>query len=458
MNLLDSFFHKKKVPLFRTGIFGRLIRRNRKMTMVISKSSTRLLISSLFLATCISLHTSVSWAQTVGIAAVVNYDVVTIYDVEDRVKMLIVTSEFKDSPQLRQRLTRQVLNRLINEKLKMQEANRLGIRISRKQLEKVYTDMESQNNLPSGGLTNFLWKNGVERTVLLNQIEAAQAWASAVNMTFRSLVTVSEEEIDEVISEIQSSKGKPEYLTSEIFLPVDNPNRAPEILKNANQLMEQLSKGASFQALARNYSQSASAAVEGDLGWIRQGQLAQEINNALIPLKKSSIAPPIRTVAGYHIILKRDERTGKGLPPSNTKLDLHKVFLPLPANASSADIANLSATAKNMAASATSCADMEKLEKESSSPLSGSLGIVETSALPELVQNAVRNLPVGTASQPIPSEGGIIFLMVCSRTETSALETLRPKIKQRLMGERLDVSARGYLRDLRNAAFLDVRI
>lgn len=397
-------------------------------------------------------------AQTLGIAAVVNDDVISLYDLEARMKLLIVTSNQKDTPELRRRLTRQVLNRLIDEKLKMQEAKRLEVRVSRNELETAYSDMERRNKLPKGGLTKYLKQNGIDRLVLVDQIEATIAWGNAVNRTFRSQITVSEEEIDEVISEIKASKGKPEYLTSEVFLSVNNPNRAAEVLNNANRLIEQLKRGANFGALARNYSQSASAAVGGDLGWVRHGQLAKEINQVLASLEKGSVSQPIRTVAGYHIILKRDSRTGKGLPPSQEKIDLRQVFLPLPASATLENKDALMEKARNMAATAGGCADMEKLEAESGSPMSGSLGIVDTSTLPVEVQKSVKNLAVGTASEPLPAGNGIIFLMVCNRTGTSAMEILRPKIRQRLTNERLDISARGYLRDLRNAAFLDVRI
>ena len=444
--------------ILENGFTVRIKRRKRPMTVAKTRFSWQYTLSVTLLVLGLSMNNSPACAQTLGIAAVVNDDVISLYDLEARVKLLIVTSNLKDSPELRRRLSGQVLNSLINEKLKMQEAKRLGIRISKGELEEAYANMEARNNLPKGGLTDFLKANNIDRLVLMDQIEAAQAWGGAVNRTFRAQVTVSEEEIDEVIEEIKASKGKPEYLTGEIFLPVNNPNMAGQVLNNANALIEQLGKGASFSALARNYSQSASAAVGGDLGWVRQGQLAKEINKVLIPLMKGSVAPPVRTVAGYHIIHKRDERAGEGLPPSEEKLDLRQVFLPLAANANSSDISGLTEKAKSMAASASNCSDMEKLEAESGSPLSGSLGVVDTSALPPLVQGAVRNLPVGTASNPIPSQGGIIFLMVCKRTGTSALDILRPNIKQRLLNERLDVSARGYLRDLRHAAFLDVRV
>ena len=401
---------------------------------------------------------SPAYAQTLGIAAVVNDDVISLYDLEARIDLLLATSNQQSTPELRKRLSRQILNQLIDEKLKMQEAKRLGIRVAKRDLDNAIANMEERNKLPKGGLAKFLKGNGIDQLVLLDQIEASIAWGGAVNRTFRSQITISDEEIDEVIAEIKESKGKPEYLASEIFLAVNNPGEANDVLNNANKLLEQLRKGANFIALARNYSQSATAAVGGDLGWVRYGELAPEINRVLGEMKQGNVSTPIRTVGGYHLVLKRDERVGQGIPPSEEKVDLRQVFLPLPTGANQADQAALEARAKAMADGINGCSAMETLEKASGSPLSGSLGIVETNSLPQTVQNAIRDLPVGTASAPIPSNGGVIFLMVCSRTGTDAMDILRPKIQQQLMDERLDIAARGYLRDLRHAAFLDIRI
>ncbi len=400
------------------------------------------------------LHPFYASSQDLGIAAIVNDDVISLYDLEERLDLLIITSNQKDSPQLRKRLSRQTLNRLIDEKLKLQDAKRLGIKVEQSNLEQAFSDMEKQNKMPPGGLTKFLESKGINRSALIDQIEASIAWRDTVNKKFRLRISISEEEIDDVINDIKESKGKPEYLTSEIFFPVNNPNKANEVLSNVNRLIEQITSGGNFSALARNYSQSASAAVGGDLGWVRQGQLSKNLDSALSNLKKGNISQAIRTIGGYHIILKRDQRVGLGLPPSGEKIDLRQVFLPL----LTTDINELMAQAKSMAVRATDCSSMKKLEAESKSSLSGSLGMINTTSLPAAIQASVRNLPVGKPSNPTTAEGGVIFLMVCNRTGSSALEIIRPKIKQNLLNERLDITARGYLRDLRLAAFLDVRI
>jgi len=422
------------------------------------KGAWRSMAISSLVALILALNVSPAPAQTLGIAAVVNDDVISLYDLQARMMMLIVTSNQKDTPELRRRLSQQVLNNLIDEKLKMQEAKRLGVKVAPRDIERAYDDMEASNNLAKGELTQFLDKNGVDKLVLFDQIEATIAWADTINMLFRSQTTIGEEEIDEIINEIKASKGKPEYLAAEIFLPVNDPRQDGEVLNNAARLIDLLKGGTDFSALARNYSQSASAAIGGDLGWVRQGQLPQEIDRVLISLKKNTTSQPLRGVSGYYIILKRGERTGQGLPPSQEKIDLRQVYLPLGAASSDRDKASLMEKAITMGTTAKSCADMEKLEGESGSPLSGSLGTVDSASLPPAIQKVVKGLPLATASKPIPADGGIIFLMVCQRTGTSAMDIIRPQIKSRLMTERLDNAARGHLRDLRHTAFLDVRI
>ncbi len=397
-------------------------------------------------------------AQTLGIAAVVNDEVISLYDLEARMRLLIITSNQQDTPEVRQRLARQVLNRLIDEKLKLQEAKRLGIKVPKKDLDRAFANMERRNKLPKGGLAAFLKQNRLDRVVLMEQLEASLAWAAAVNRTYRSRVTISEEEIDDVINEIKASKGQPEFLASEIFLAVSNPNLAGEVLGNANRLIDQILKGANFNALARHYSQSSSASSGGNLGWVRQGQMANKIGEALARMNKGDLSKPIRTVAGYHIILKRNQRIGTGLPSSDETLDLRQVFLPLPPNATDGNVTAVKGKAREMASGAKGCPAMVKLAAESGSPLSGSLGEVKASSLPAPIQAVLKDLPVGTASAPVASNGGIVFLMVCKRSGGGDLETVRDNIRKRLLGDRLDISARGYLRDLRQTAFLDIRI
>ena len=167
-----------------------------------SKTSFQPLTCVLFIFTMflnVSLYHSSASSQSLGIAAVVNDDVISLYDLEARLDLLIITSNQKNSAQLRKRLSRQTLNGLIDEKLKLEEAKRFGVKVAQDKLEQAFSNLEKQNKMPQGGLTEFLSLKGVDRLVLLNQIKASMAWRDTINKKFRYQISISEEEIDDVI-------------------------------------------------------------------------------------------------------------------------------------------------------------------------------------------------------------------------------------------------------------------
>lgn len=396
--------------------------------------------------------------QTLGIAAVINEEVISLYDLASRINLVLATSGQQNTAENRKRHTRQVLNQLINEKLQLQEAERIGIKISDKELDRAFNNVAGGSKMTPQQLNQFLERLGADREMMIDQLRAQIAWGRTVNRIYRSQLTIGNEEVDEIVDEIKKSKGKPEYLIAEIYLPIDRPENTEKIRDNANQVVSQLKSGAQFSALARNFSQSATAAVGGDLGWIRQGQLAAELDQAINAMADGSISMPVRTVSGFHIIFKRKSRTGRGLISEDEQVDLYQVFLPLPPAASEAGVkAGLDAAAK-LTAAAAGCSEMAAIGKQSGSELSGGLGKMKVSSLPPHTRDLIQDLVIGKASRPMRSGDGVIVLMICQRLGKKSLAEIRSKIESSLLNERLEILARRHLRDLRRAAFLDVRI
>jgi peptidyl-prolyl cis-trans isomerase SurA len=73
-------------------------------------------------------------------------------------------------------------------------------------------------------------------------------------------------------------------------------------------LIEQLRQGGNFAGLARQFSQSATANLGGDLGWIKAEDLSEELNRVLTSMQPGQISPPIRTLTGFTILALRDQR------------------------------------------------------------------------------------------------------------------------------------------------------
>lgn len=413
------------------------------------------LLALLFLA----IDASASRAQdSLRIAAIVNDEVISIFDLDARMKFTIVSSGLPDNAETRRRIAPQVLRNLIDDRLKIQEARRLKIPIDKKDIDDALARIEKQNNLPPGGMEQVLARDGVKVSIVRSKVEADIAWGKVVSSRFRNTIRISEEEIDEILTQMEANKGKPELRVAEIFLPVDTESSEREVGALANRLIQQLQAGVPFQAIAQNFSQSPSAAVGGDLGWIKPGQLGDTLDSALARLQPGQITPAVRTPNGYYILMLLDRRAATGAPTAETIVSLHQVVLPLPPNPSSAQVSLQMANAQSLTAAAGSCQEMDAIGKRSGSPLSGSLGTLKLSGLPSDLRGMVENLAVNKPSSPRRTGNGIVVLMVCKRETSAAGIALRNEIRDRLLDERMEAASRRYLRDLRRAAFIDVRI
>ena len=399
-----------------------------------------------------------AYAQTLQrIIAVVNEDAVSLFDLRERIKMVIFSSNMQDSPKMRERLEPQVLRALIDEKLQKQAAKRYNIKVDRKEVDKALRMIEKQNGLPPGGLKIRLEEAGVRMSTLVDQIETTIAWSKLVNRRMTRNIVIGDNQIDEALARIRANLNKPSHLVSQIFLAFGGPDNAAKTLADANQLVTQIRNGAAFTSLARQFSQDAAARNGGDLGWVQQGELDQELDRALIDMRPGQISEPIRTSSGYHILLLRKRRTSQKPRADDTVVSLKQVFLPIEAGATPEEAANQRNLATTIAETLSGCDDLERAGKELGSTLSGDLGKLRIGELPSELRALVTGLAVGRASKPLPAEGGLRILMVCDRKEVKSKIPSRDQIRRNLIRRQADRKARRYLRELHQTAFLDIR-
>ena len=327
------------------------------------------------LALVIALSASPAWAQRVSqlpgmsassahsqdhIAAVVNDNVISTTDIEARMKLAFLSSGLPDTPEVRGKILPQVLRGLIDEQLQLQEAKRLDITVPKEEIEKALQTIARDNHIP-GDMRSFLAERGGSPEALEDQIRAGLSWNKVIQRELRSRVEVGDDEIEAMITRIKANAGKQEFLVSEIFLSVDNAKDEEQTKQAAENLVKQIKGGANFGAVARQFSQSTGAASGGDIGWIQEGQLPAELNNALMQMPSGTVAGPVRSANGYHILALREKRTvsldGSGSEPT---VDLQQAFRPI----KSADRAAATAEAEQLRSGVSSCSTLPALVKE----------------------------------------------------------------------------------------------
>ena len=392
----------------------------------------------------------------VGIAAVVNDDVISVYDLVSRIRMVLVSSNIADTPENRQRVLGQVLRSLIDEKLELQEAKKQSVTATDEEINKALAQIEKQNNMKPGQLNDFLKARAIERSQLVDQLTASIVWAKLVKRQAAQTTTISDGEIDDTLTRLKEHATEPQSRVAEIFLAVDNPAQDEDVRHVAERLSAQMKQGARFSAVAQQFSQSATAAVGGDIGYVRPDQLPPELAKAVEQLRPGELSPPVRTSGGYYLLLVLDRRNGTSAGASDPVFDIVQVVFPFPANAGEAARRTALAEAEAVRGQAKDCPSMLKIGKEKAPQLSSEGKMAASQIAPEM-RKTIESMPIGQVSQPIVQKNGVGVIMVCGKADSATPKLTRDDVTESLVRQRLDTLSRRYMRDLRRTAYVDVR-
>jgi peptidyl-prolyl cis-trans isomerase SurA len=408
---------------------------------------------------CLLLGPS-AWAQQ-RIAAVVNDDVVSVQDLEDRLDLVMFTSGVDDTLEARQGLTPQVLRGLVEEVLQLQEAERLGITVQDQEMDQALANIAERNNMDVPAMRRLLADAGIDFDTLLAQLRAQIAWVKIVNLQVRPRVNVTVDQLDLAVQEARLNERQPEFLLSEIVLPVDNPAQEDAVAADARRLIETVRDGGSFESLARQVSAAASAEQGGDLGWVRGAVVPPELLVALEQLEPGEVSAPLRSPVGYHVFWLRDRRlAAPQLEPGDAQVEvsLSQILFPYDEIEGQAGAPRLRQEALLMRPQLADCDTMNRIATERQLPGSGALGWLRIGDLPPDFARVLLDLPTGQVSEPLQGPAGVHLMMVCDRRGAVQSAPQRDEIAERLESEQIDRLARRYLRDLRTQAFVDIRL
>lgn len=388
------------------------------------------------------------------IAAVVNEDVISMLDLEQRLRLIALSSNLNLNQQTRQRLLPQVLRTMIDERLQMQAAKEATIRVTEREIEEQIRGMEQRNGLQPDQMEPFLQARGIDIQTMRQQLETQIAWQKYAQRRLAREIRISEEEVDEEMARLRQAASEPQKRVYEIFLSVENPDQAQKTAQNAQRLLEQIRQGADFSALARTFSEASSAAEGGDLGWVVSGQLPSELDATLRDLEPGMVSNPIRTLTGYYLLYVTDVRR-PGADPKDTTVDLIQITAKIPQN-------NEGAALKDRMQAATesfeSCEALREYGAEQDGMNVAEAEDVRVGDLPKDVRPQVLPLQKGQISQPIEKGQFVLMIGVCDRTDAEIELPSRDAVRARLGNERLELLARRKMRDLRRAAFIDIRL
>lgn len=389
------------------------------------------------------------------IAAVVNDDVVSLLDLKARMRLVLATSGMPDTPEMQERMAPQVMRSLIDERLQLQEAERVGIAVPEEAIDQGLEELASKNNMTYPQLEQLFKRMNVPMATLRQRVHAQMVWSGVVQQRLGERMNISDAAIDEELALLRSQLNLPQNRVAEIYLSVDNPADEAEIRTNAERLYEQLKRGANFQAVARQFSQASTAAAGGDVGWIPQGHLDPEVEAVLADMKPGQVAPPIRITGGYLIVLLIDRRQGGGRRGTEEVYALFQQAVPFSV---AGGRGKAEALARRLGDEAADCAALGEMAAEAGLPPGRESPMIRLQDLPPPLAEKVKPLGTGQDTGPLPTNGAFLLVMVCQRATTEAGLPTREEVANSLRQERVERASQRLLRDLRRNAFVDIRV
>ncbi|MCY4031432.1 MAG: peptidylprolyl isomerase [Hyphomicrobiales bacterium] len=412
-----------------------------------------------FTAFCIVLlimSVPASAQSSQGIVAVVNNNVISDYDLEQRVGLALVTSGVQRTPEIEDALRPQALNRLIDEKLKMNEAARYNISIPEQEIQNALGRIAQDNNMSFEEIERVLSENNVTVESLRSQLVADIAWNRLLEGLFLPQVSISQDEINQAYERAVDERSQTQYLVSEIVLPFDSAASENIARENAYRLLQPLRTGSPFAPLAQQFSQSPTSANGGRIGWVVAGQLEDEIDRVLPLLKRGEISEPIRTGSAYYIIqLLGKNESGKPNPQLDI-IRLGRAFFPLSPDAGGDVLAQADANVQRFYVDFSGCDNAPDLA-DSVGASFRLLDRVTLAHLPPQLREQVDNSGIDGLFPPSRTNEGVEVVALCER-EPNQVASITPQEVERGMIEReIELLGRKHLQELRSNATIELR-
>ncbi|WP_254605154.1 peptidylprolyl isomerase [Sphingomonas bacterium] len=390
--------------------------------------------------------------------AVVNDSVITGTDVDQRVALIAIANNATLTKDERDKLKLQVLRTLIDETLEIQEAKVEDVTVTTAQINDSYGRVAKNLNKTVAQFGPFLRANGSSDRSLKRQIEGELAWQRYLSRKISPTVNVGDTEVNAILERLKAQRGTDEYELHEIYLKAEPANQQ-QVFANVRQLIQQIEQGKiTYDAAARQFSESSTRSTGGDLGWIKLSTLPDALATAAQQMQVGQIAGPVDTPGGFSILYLADKRQVGAADARDAVLSLKQLTVRFPAGIAPQEAASRASGFGKSIQALQGCGTVEKVAAQLNAEVVDN-DAVRVRDLPVQLQEIMLKLQVGQATPAFGSpEQGVRALVLCGRSDAKAAELPRPdQVQNQLEESRVNLRAQQKLRDLRRDAVIEYR-
>ncbi|GIX29449.1 MAG: chaperone SurA [Burkholderiales bacterium] len=429
-------------------------------------------IPALFLALAVLTATFAAGPPALGaeriqlldrIVAVVNEEVITQDELDRRLELVKKQlarqgTALPDSEALR----RQILERLIMDRIQVQYARQTGLRIDDFQLDRAIAAIAEQNRMTVAQFREVLARDGVDYADFREEIRKEMILARLREREIDSRIAVSEGEIDNFLATQATQITGGEYAVSHILVRVPEQATSGEIQARrarAEAALAELKTGKPFAQVAAVYSDAPDALQGGYLGWRPLSRLPELFAEAVVKLNPGEVSDILRSPNGFHI-LRLEDRRGPGAPAQVTQTRVRHILVRPGETLSEDEARNRLLQLRERIVNGADFAELARLHSEDpSASQGGDLGWVSPGDTVPAFERTMESLQPGEVSEPVKTPLGWHLIQVLERrTGDMTKERERVLARQSIKARKADEAYEEWLRQLRDQAYVEVRL
>ena len=393
------------------------------------------------------------YATKIEIIAKINNQIITNIDLEYRLNLAIELSNIPNEIKFRKQIRQQVLNLLIDENLKIQEAEKYGIFITSEEVYSEISRLEQRLSLPTNSLIKNFKNKNIPEIVIYNQIRGQLLWNKIISYRIANNISISNKQTEEALQNFIKSSGEVEYNISEIYISQASNNLEDSSEDKIYSIYNKVNSS-NFAILAQQFSDGALNINN----WYRESSLSPEITKTIQNLQIGEISQPIKTNSGLYIYLLNDKRKTKKIIENEILYNISQIFFKT-TDANKNKIQDIKNKISGLRKNIKSCYQLEEAIKKDVSSSGGSLGILSSKSLDKRFLEIIEeNLQVGQLSKAIITTEGIHSIMLCETAKTASLNEIRKNIEQQLRIEKINNAANLLLNSIRQRALIEINL
>jgi peptidyl-prolyl cis-trans isomerase SurA len=398
------------------------------------------------------------------IVAVVNSEVLTQYELNERMQIVVQQLKKQGTPlPPREVLEKQLLERIITDRVQLQYARETGVRVDDMQLDRAMQRIAEDNKLGMEQFRAALEKDGVNFSKFREDIREEIILARLREREVDNRVTVSESEVDNLLGNQAARRNhETEYSLAHILVRVPeqaSPEQIQERRMRAEQALAEINGGKDFRQIAVSYSDAPDALQGGVLGWRSGGQLPTLFAEALAGMRSGDASDVLRSPNGFHILKLLDKRS-KDVPLVVQQTHVRHILIKTSELVSESDAKHRLRQLKERLDNGANFAELARLHSEDGSAAKGGdLGWISPGDTVPEFERAMNALKPGQISEAVQSQFGWHLIQVLERrSEDVSRERQRMQARQELRLRKADEAFQEWLRQLRDRAYVEYRL